>query len=83
MVKVNVTKNRKCPRHSKNGGGALCVTPVRACVRPSEIWCPLNNFWKNKSIQFKVGMLIYNIKKQVKFDLGYSPLIFDEVMGLL
>jgi len=23
-----------CPRHSKNGGGALSVTPVRACVRP-------------------------------------------------
>ena len=22
-----------CPRHSKNGGGALSVTPVRACVR--------------------------------------------------
>ena len=34
-------------RNSKNGG-ALVVTPVRACVRPSirpsEIWCPLNNF---------------------------------------
>jgi len=24
-----------CPRHSKNGGGALSVTPVRSCVRPS------------------------------------------------
>ena len=24
-----------CPRHSKNGGGALSVTPVRPCVRPS------------------------------------------------
>jgi len=40
-----------CPRHSKNGGGALSVTPVRAsvraCVRPSviKIWCSLNNFW--------------------------------------
>ena len=22
-----------CPRYSKNGGGALSVTPVRACVR--------------------------------------------------
>jgi len=22
-----------CPRHTKNGGGALSVTPVRACVR--------------------------------------------------
>jgi len=22
-----------CPRHSKNGGGAFIVTPVRACVR--------------------------------------------------
>ena len=28
-------------------------------------------------IQFKFGMLIYNIKTQVKFDLGYNP-----VMGL-
>ena len=29
-----------CPRHSKNGGGALSVTPVRACVRLSviKIW---------------------------------------------
>ena len=22
-----------CPRHSNNGGGALSVTPARACVR--------------------------------------------------
>jgi len=80
-----------CPRHSKNGGGALSVTPVRAsvrasvCVRPSviKIWCPLNNFWKTALIQFKFSMLIYNIKTQVKFDLGYNPLIFDGVMGLL
>ena len=27
-------------------------------------------------------MLIYNIKTQVEFDLGYNPLIFDGVMGL-
>jgi len=27
-------------------------------------------------------MLIYNIKTQVEFDLGYNPLIFDRVMGL-
>jgi len=35
-----------CPLHSKNGGGALSVTPVRASVRLSviKIWCPLNNF---------------------------------------
>ena len=76
-----------------NGGGALSVTPVRACVgtdvracvRPSviKIQCPLNNFWKTASIQFKFGMLIYNIKTQVEFDLGYNPLIFDGVMGLL
>jgi len=38
-----------CPRHSKNGGGALSVTPVRSCVRasvrPSVIksWCPLKD----------------------------------------
>jgi len=58
---------------------------VRACVRPSVIksWCPLNNFWKTASIQLKFGMLIYNIKTQVKFDLGNNPLIFDGVMGLL
>jgi len=54
---------------------------VRACVRPSviKIWCPLNNFWKTSSIQFKFGMLIYNIKTQVEFDLGYNPLIFTEL----
>jgi len=28
-----------CPRHSKNGGRALSVTPVRACVRPSVSPC--------------------------------------------
>jgi len=55
------------------------------CVRPSviKIWCSLNNFWKTASIQFKFGMLIYNIKTHVKFDLGYNPLIFYGVMGLL
>ena len=66
-----------CLRHSKNGGGALSVTPVRVSVRS------LNNFWKTASIPFKFGMLIYNIKTQVEFDLGYNPLIFDRVMGLL
>ena len=54
-------------------------------LRPSviKIWCPLNNFWKTASIQFKFGMLIYNIKTQVKFDLGYNSLIFDGVKGFL
>jgi len=43
-----------CPRHSKNGGGALSVTHVRAFVRPSvrpsvcpsviKNCCPRNNF---------------------------------------
>jgi len=56
---------------------------VRASVRLSEIWCPLNNFWKTASIQFKFGMLIYDIKTQVEFDLGYNLLILDGVMGLL
>ena len=63
-----------------------CVRPsVRLCVRPSviKIWCPLNNFLKTASIQFKFGMLIYNIKTQVEFDLGYNQLIFDGVMGLI
>ena len=46
-------------------------------------WSSLNNFWKTASIRFMFGMLIYNIKRQVKFDLGYNPLIFDGVMGLL
>jgi len=87
--KVGLDFNYLCPRHSKNGGGALSVTPVRVFVRPFvcpsviQIWCPLNNFWKTASIQFKFGVLIYNIKTQVKFDLGYNPLIFDGVMGLL
>jgi len=35
------------------------------------------------SIPFIFGMLIYNIKTQVEFDLGYNPLVFDGVMGLL
>jgi len=58
---------------------------VRSSVRASgiKIWCPLNNFWKTASIQFKFGMLIFYIKTQVEFNLGYNPLIFDRVMGLL
>ena len=66
------------PTPFKNGGGALSVTPVRACVRLSviKIWCPLNNL-------IKFGMLIYNIQTQVEFDLGYNPIIFDGVMGFL
>jgi len=49
-----------------------CRACVRSFVRPSvfKIWCPLNYFCKTASIQFKFGMLIYNIKTQVKFDLG-------------
>jgi len=61
-----------------------CGRPsVRASVRPSviKIWCLLNNFCKTASVQFKFGMLIYNIKTQVDFD--YNPLIFDRVMALL
>jgi len=88
--KCYAQKNFLCPRHSKNGGGALSVTLsvrvfVRASVRPSviKIKCPLNNFWKTASIRFKLGMLIYNIKTQVDFDFGYNPLIFYGVMGLL
>jgi len=69
---------------SKLGTYNTCIIAcVRAFVRPSEIWCPLNNFWKTVSIQFKFGMLIFNINTQVKFDLGYNPLIFYGVMGLL
>jgi len=65
----------------------LSVRPsVRASVRPCvryKMCCPLNNIWNTAWIQFKFGMFIYNIKTQVKFDLGYNPLIFDGVMGLL
>ena len=61
-----------------------CVRPfVRPFVRPTEIWCLLNNFWKTASIHFKFGMFVYIIETQVKFDLGYNPLIFDGVLGLL
>jgi len=45
----------------------------------AQNWCPLNNFWKTASIGFIFGMLIYNIKTQVEFDLGYNPLIFTEL----
>jgi len=52
-------------------------------IKQYKKWCPLNNFWKTESIPFIFGVLIYNIKIQVEFDLGYNPLIFDGVMGLL
>jgi len=59
----------------------LCVRAcVRACVRPSVRY---QNLVSAKQHQFKCGMLIYNIKTQVEFDLGYNSLIFDRVMGLL
>jgi len=59
-----------------------CVHPS---VRPSKLWCPLNNFWMTASFWFIFGLLIdlYNIKTQVKFDFGYNLLIFGGVMGLL
>jgi len=74
--------------HSNNPGYMNVKDPSTELIginRPSviKIWCLLNNFWKTESIQFKFGMLIYNIKTQVKFDLEYNPLIFDRVMGLL
>jgi len=57
MVSSPSTPLFLCPRHSKNGGGTLSVTPVRACVRASVLAsvCPLskfgvNNFWKTASI---------------------------------
>jgi len=37
-----VIQRSLCPRHSKNGGGALSVTPVRAFVRASVR--PLSKF---------------------------------------
>jgi len=43
----------------------------------------LDIYYQTASIQFKFGMLIYNIETQVEFDLGYNPLIFDRVMGIL
>ena len=67
---------------TKNGERALSVTPVHSSVRPSVR--PLSKFGvRSITIQFKFGMLIYNIKTQVEFDLGYNPLIFDRVMGIL
>ena len=78
-----------CPRQSKNGGGALSVTPVRACVRscvrPSVR--PLSNFGVRSKTFERLHRFDSNLvclyKTQVKFDLGYNPLIFDGVMGLL
>ena len=66
--------------------GALSVTPVRAFVHASVR--PLSKFGVRSITferlhRFKFGMLIYNVKTQVKFDLGYNPLNFDGVMGLL
>ena len=49
LVATGISQSRElflCPRHSKNGGGALSVTPVRAFVRPSVRPCvrPLSKF---------------------------------------
>ena len=85
-----------CPRHSKNGGGALSVTPVRACVRASvrpsvrPSVRALSKFGV-RSITFKrlhrfhsnlVCWYNYVISKH-RSSLGYNLLIFDRVMGLL
>jgi len=56
---------------------------VRASVRPLLKFGVRSITFERLSIQFKFGMLIYKIKTQVEFDLGYNPLIFDRVMGLL
>ena len=58
-----------------------CVrSSVRPCVRPKF---GVRSITFERLHRFKFGMFIYNIKTQVKFDLGYNPLIFDGVMGLL
>ena len=82
MSKTHYSRPFLCPRHSKTGGGALSVTPVRASVRPSviKIWCLLNNFWKTASIQFKFGMLIYTGRvwfglQSTNFWQSYGPFI--------
>ena len=77
-----------CPRHSKNGGGALSNTPVhasvRACVRPlSKFGVRSITFERLHWFNSNLVCYIYSIKTQVNFDLGYNPLIFDRVMGLL
>jgi len=73
-----------CPRHLKNGGGALRVTPVRACVHPlskfgvrSITFERLHQFYSNLVCGYIIS------KQMVMFDLGYNPLIFDGFMGLL
>jgi len=67
------------PPPFENGEGALRVIPVRAFVHSSVRYQNL----KDCIYLFKFGMLIYNIKTQVELNLGYNPLIFDRVMGLL
>jgi len=44
----------------------------------------LSKFGVERLQQFNSNlvMLIYNIKTQGKFVLGYNPVIFDRVMGL-
>jgi len=55
---------------------------VRPCVRLLSKF-GVSSITFERLHRFNFGMLIYNIKTQVEFDLGYNPLIFDRVMGLL
>jgi len=57
------------PPFEERWRGIKCYPCPYVCPSVIKIWCPLNNFWKTASIQFKFGMLIvYNIKTQVKFE---------------
>jgi len=70
-----------CPRHSKNGGGALSVTPVRVCVRACVRACerasvrPLSKFGVRlitfeRLHRFNSNLVCwYIISKQVRFGL--------------
>ena len=64
ILSLNVSLNTSflCPRHSKNGGGALSVTPVRACVRPSV----QNLVSAQLRIEFHSGCIYWIMNAMVK-----------------
>ena len=48
----------------------------------SLFWFPINNFWRDASISFKVYRRVKHHKIQVKFEFGVHPQNFDWVMAL-
>ena len=63
--------------HPPNFGWVMALFRLNFCCS-----FPLNNFWRDALISFKLCRTLYHCKIQVKFDIGNHPPNFGWVMAL-